>query len=472
MGITLALAVCLQEWAEFRKLAADPDPEARIRAIEKVRDLKDPKAILPFLGDDHPRVRARAVRAAGALGDADSLVRLGLRHPRPLVRQGACEALGAAKVKSAAAALIERLDDPDAGVRAAACAALAEMGEAADRIAEAFRRHRDWPTRTAALEALKGGDLLPAAISDPSYQVRLVAAELRPTAELMDDRDWRVRAAAIEACLNLRERACIGWLIDRLAGEKGRLKWDAYVALVDLTGNDLGLEAKSWRPWWEANRETFQVKPRGKKGKPAPPEDGLTKASFFKVPILSNRIVFVLDLSGSMREPSPDKATTKLDAAKRGMIETIRSLDADTRFGILGLGSDEDGAYALREKKTWHGRLALLPASPELKADAERFVSKLEAKGWTNLYDALELAMSDPDVDTIFVYSDGGASRGVFYSNGEVLEHLARFNRFRKIVLHTVEVPGERNPEDNRRLLARLAEESGGTCRLHEKKKE
>ncbi len=212
------------------------------------------------------------------------------------------------------------------------------------------------------------------------------------------------------------------------------------------------------------------MRPRPGKGGGPGPSAGTTSASFFQVPILSDRLVFILDLSGSMRDPSPDPQVTKLEAAKQGMIETIRALDPRARFGILGLGADEDGSYSMRGRKTWGGRLALLPATACFKADAERFVRRLDARGWTNIFDAIEHAFSAPDVDTVFLYSDGGASRGVFSANGEILEHVARMNRFRKIVIHTVEVPGERNPEDNRRLLARLAEQSGGTCRLHGKK--
>ena len=486
----LALMACLQD-GDFRRLAVDRDPDARVRAVEMIRGGKDPAgipALLPLLGDEHPRVRARAVQALAVAPGLEELARQGLSSPRPPVRQGTCEALGRARRKSALPGLLDRLSDPDPGVRARAAAALGEIGEesAAGRLAECFRRHSDGATRAAALEALArispetAKPLLPAASGDPSHEVRMVAAENWPRAGglraleaipgLLNDHDWRVRVSAIEACLELRDRAAVGWLAERLGREKGRLRWDLLAALHDLTGNDLGLEARPWQAWFEANRETLPVRPRPKKGQAAGPDAGSTRASFFKVPILSDRIVFILDLSGSMRDPSPEPPLTKLDVARRGMIETIRALDADTRFGILGLGADEDGRYSMREKKTWRGRLGLLPASPAAKADAEGFIRRLEARGWTNLYDALEYAFADPDVDTVFLYSDGGASRGIFFANAEILEHVARMNRFRKIVIHTVEVPGEKNPEDNRRLLARLAEASGGTSRLHGKK--
>jgi hypothetical protein len=34
-------------------------------------------------------------------------------------------------------------------------------------------------------------------------------------------------------------------------------------------------------------------------------------------------------------------------------------------------------------------------------------------------------------------------------------------------VIHCVEVPGERNPADNKKLLAEIARRCGGTSKLH-----
>jgi hypothetical protein len=285
--------------------------------------------------------------------------------------------------------------------------------------------------------------------------------------KLIHDGDWRVRAAAIETCLAHRDRSAVGWLVDRFAEEKGRLRSDLHETLREITGKDLSLEPRHWKAWWEANRESFTVSSKGEKGSAI---DGSTRAEFFKIPILSTKILFVLDLSGSMRDPSPGGASTKLDVARQGLIETIRSLPADVRFSILGLGCDMDGAYLLREKKSWHGKPDLHPATPPMKADAERFVRGLEARGWTNLYDGIEYAFSDPDVDTIYLYSDGGASKGTFVASGEILSQFGKMNRFRKIVIHTVEVPGEKNPEDNRRLLSDIAHLTKGIARLHEKR--
>lgn len=448
-------------YADFLKQLASPDPDLRTRAAETARRERDPRmlqALLPLLGDPHPKVR---LRAAAALEDAQAadVAQAALRHPSPLVRQAACAILCALGKP-----VLDRLTDPDPRVRAAAAR---QKDAPIDRLTAAFRKESDWPLRAAVLESLKLPELLADAGTDRHYQVRLVAAEIRPTAALLADPDWRVRAAAIEGTLLARDRALVDPLIARLAEEKGRLRWDALLALQDLTGKDLGLGAASWKAWWDANRETFALRPAGKGAVGV--ELAGTQASFFRVPILSTRLVFVLDLSGSMREPAP-QGGTKLDAAKAGMIETIRSLPAEARFGILGLGCDEDGAFTKKAEKTWTGRLRLVPAAPAAKADAERFVRSLDARGWTNLYDGLAYALEDPDVDTVYLYSDGGASKGTFVAAGEILSQLALANRFRKIVVHAVEVPGEKNPEDNRRLLSKIALSTKGTVKLHERR--
>ena len=75
-------------------------------------------------------------------------------------------------------------------------------------------------------------------------------------------------------------------------------------------------------------------------------------------------------------------------------------------------------------------------------------------------------------MDSIYLYTDGGASRGIFIKTSEILNFIQRNNEFRKVTLHTVEVPGTKaNTKDNIRLLQSLAEESGGTYQLYEKKK-
>ena len=454
------------------KLLTHPDHIRRLQAIRAVRerdDLPRTRALLPLLGDPHPRVRLRAGRALCGISDPASIELLtgkGLRSASPEIRRSICRILGAVP---AIEPLTKALRDRDPTVRGEAAMALGASGDPSvcDALAEAFARDRTWPLRAHALEALakldpsRAESLHECAARDRHYQVRLVAAEVRPTEKLVADRDWRVRAAAFASCLKNRARPAIGWLINQFGREKGRLRWDLLKTLTDLTGRDLGLKPEPWKLWWNVNKLTFEVPPAGGAG----PSLRGTRASFFKVPILSTRMIFVLDLSGSMRDPAPGGTGSKLDAAREGMIGTLRTLTPAARFGITGLGCDAKGRPLDPEKKTW-GKLRLFPAVPAVKANAARFLSRLEARGWTNLYDGIAFAFRNPNVDTLYLYSDGGATNGTFVSQGDILDRLSALNRFRKIVIHTVEVEGRNNPERNRRLLARIAEATGGTCRL------
>jgi HEAT repeat protein len=468
------------EWSEFRKLARDRDPDRRCEAIEKIRpfaNLAMVQALTPMLADPHARVRKRAAEAIARATSPECvevLAKSALKHPLKLVRMHAAGCLGEIGDASAVPALTASLTDVEPDVRAAACAALALLDArvAAGKVAALAERDPAWPAKAAALEALATLDptaadrLAIAAAADRFYQVRLSAARvggLRIYPLAIVDPDWRVRVQAIESACVIRDRAVIGPLIDLLGKEKGRLRWDAWLALRNLTGKELGLEPDHWKRWWDANKETFDVAAPG--APPAERPGGETGVQFFSLPILSTRMAFVFDLSGSMREPAPGKASeTKLDVAKREAGKTFGLLPETAWFNVLLLGCDTEGRYE-KQQMTW--KRTLQPATPRGRAEAASFLNRQAGKGWTNIWDGIELAFEDDLVDTIYLYTDGGASRGTFVATADILDELARMNRFRKIMIHTVEVAGDQpNTADNIRLLKSLAEQTKGLYRL------
>ncbi len=484
----------IDEWSEYATLSRDVDPDKRCQAIDKIKrhkDLKMAQALLALLGDAHPRVRHRAMTAIRTSTDAAIprfLSEKGLKHGNRHVRQCALQALSSLEDPSTTAAIIERLGDSEPEVRVQACDTLASRstGDALGPLNALFAKEREGTVRAAAFDAVMRIDtaqiveIAEKAVADKAYQVRMLAVEFAPklTVDLaikvcmpcIKDPDWRVRSAAIQASREIRNRECLGGLIDQFQKENGRLRWEILGALQDLSGRDLGPDPKPWKTWWNAAKDSFDP-PAKCNGAGA--VIGSTQSEFFSVPILSTRILFIIDLSGSMRDPAPGKQSlTKLQAAKDGMCCTIKSLDEEVRFGIAGIGSDDDGVYVQREQKTWRKHLLLWPASPANKGDAEKWVKGVEAKGWTNLWDAIEYGFSDADVDTVFLYTDGGVSRGVWVAAGELLSELRRMNRFRRIHINTIEVPGSSaNSPDNIKLLRDIAHETGGIYRLAGEKK-
>lgn len=483
--LLLILPSCPDEWSDFQTLAKDRDPEKRCQAVERIKahaDLRMVQALLPLLADEHPRVRKRA---AAAIAPADSpdcrrlLRQIGLRHSSPTVRLHCASILGRFGTADDVPALTGSLGDPDPEVRAAAASGLATLnpGGTAEKL-ERATRDPAWQVRAALLEARPDSTVAAKAMGDPAYQVRMTAALVAPGLGTEDgtrlleracaDPDWRVRVQAIESAMKLRTPGVVGPLIEMLAREKGRLRWDLHLALRDLTRKDLGLQAGPWRSWWSANREGFVVPAAGEPGGDVPASGGETAVSFFRIPILSTRIAFVLDLSGSMRDPAPpgtpDAGSTKLDIAKRETNRTLQRLTEETAINIVGLGCEGDGRYP-KDQKRWQKQV--VPATARHRAEAASYVARQEAKGWTNIWDGITLAMEDDAVDTIYLYTDGGASRGIFVKTDEILEEFAAANKYRKLMIHTIEVPGEKpNSADNLRLIRSLAEITRGTAKL------
>ena len=66
-------------------------------------------------------------------------------------------------------------------------------------------------------------------------------------------------------------------------------------------------------------------------------------------------------------------------------------------------------------------------------------------------------------MDTAFLVSDGGASKGQYVTNGEILDRFALHNRRRRLRVHAIEVWN--SSPDNTCLMKGLAELTGGVYR-------
>lgn len=111
-------------------------------------------------------------------------------------------------------------------------------------------------------------------------------------------------------------------------------------------------------------------------------------------------VVFVLDRSGSMADDG------KMDQAKKALQYCVARLGPNDRFGIVDFATDWN---AMED--------ALLPATPDNKARAKRYIEGLEASGGTNIEAALNqglklLARPDGRVPMIFFLTDGTPTVG------------------------------------------------------------
>jgi len=436
------LAAALLQTNELEQRVRDPDPDVRCRAVDSARRAGTPEAarlVAPLLADPHPRVRSRAALALSSMPRASAAVAELLRVSEdPQIRIGCARAL-----RGHPDALRAALDDPAPEVRAAAADSLVKQKEAVPDLEERFKRG-DWRMRAALASVVAD------ALEDPDPRVRIAAAEALkdpPIERLLADADWRLRSMGIDAARKVRSPETVGPLVARLAREQGRLAAEIADALADLTGEAFGLDAKAWDRWWRRARgRGFECPPA------AGPRPTQLQEGFFGMSIESDRVVFVIDLSGSMRG-------AKLDAVRGELILAIRRLSDAAKFNVVLLGCAEDGTYD-RSRRVWEK--SMQPATEAARARAIEFVRAQEARGYTNLFDALSVAFEDPEADAIYLFSDGGASRGTFVWADEILEQVAAMNRFRKIRIHSVQAVAADARDWQTRLMKGLAEGSGG----------
>ena len=123
----------------------------------------------------------------------------------------------------------------------------------------------------------------------------------------------------------------------------------------------------------------------------------------------------------------------------------IRSQTDEFEFNII--------VYETGVKPTFD---ELRKARKKTKQEALESIDGFKPRGGTNIHDALELAFQDPEVDTVYLLTDGQPSAGRITDIDELADAVRRWNYSRQIVIHGIAV-GQKSA-----LLKRLAEESGG----------
>lgn len=300
--------------------------------------------------------------------------------------------------------------------------------EAIDYMVEALEKKKSakqWSLRCVLLEGLipHGGEAITKAM-----------------AEQLDDRVPYVISAAAKALGKRKDPAAIPYLIDALREleENKDVPWiDTKQALTDITGEDLA-DAVQWADWWKANPDFDPSKDRGDKTEATVSRGGV---QFFKEQIVSKRIMFVIDVSGSMEAEDPpidgQGGGKRIERVKQELIRTVNALKGDVHFNILAFSD------TLRSWKRIE-RGGLERASRGNKKDATKWVEGLQANGMTHTDEALEKAFELLEVNTIVLLSDGAPMKVNKQTNqqedidpSEILAKVKGWNRLRGVKIHT-----------------------------------
>ena len=170
------------------------------------------------------------------------------------------------------------------------------------------------------------------------------------------------------------------------------------------------------------------------------PEEGV---SFFGTASKGNRLVFVIDKSGSMRKVSGEE--NRLDKAKRELKRTLQTLSPDMEFFIYFY----DGA----ELPMPGGKL--VKATPENISKALKWIDTIGCNGGTQPMTALHGAFN-LKAQTIWLLTDG------VFSGSNVANGIRTANAKLRARINTVAFI-ERSGE---KALQQIAAESGGTYRF------
>jgi len=320
---------------------------------------------------------------------------------------------------------------------------LASSGPATHAMLRRLGEERDPRLLVLGLEALRRG-----------ADSRAIA----PVAPLLRHPSWSVRAAAADVLGSIGEALAVPFLLEALRSEEGRLREDFGDALNRITGQRFAPDYDFWAAWWGRHAEGGipEVLPESAPARVDP-------SVFYGIRTWSNRIVFVLDVSGSMLEPagtaSPGRrsSTRKIDVARREFTRAMAPLDDRGRFGVL-LYSGIVFPFADRAE----------PALRERKDQAIAFVESTAVGGGTNLSDALEEALllagggvyerpRDPEADTIFLLTDGFPTAGRLQAPEAIVREIRRVVRTSRIVVHCVGTGSH-----DRGFLRALAQATGG----------
>ncbi|NRA94839.1 MAG: VWA domain-containing protein [Planctomycetes bacterium] len=129
---------------------------------------------------------------------------------------------------------------------------------------------------------------------------------------------------------------------------------------------------------------------------------------------LAKDVVFVVDTSGSM-------SGAKMEQTKKALRYCINSMGEKDRFNLVPFAT---------EASMWKGEL--VPATSEHKDSALGFVAKMEARGGTNINDALVQALSmsqDKDRPLMVIFmTDGEPTIGITATKG-ILENVKVANK-------------------------------------------
>ena len=162
---------------------------------------------------------------------------------------------------------------------------------------------------------------------------------------------------------------------------------------------------------------------------------------------MSKRLAFLIDLSGSIWIEREGRGTRK-QVVDVELARALEGLPADAAFNLIPFTG---------EPLPWSDRL--VPATRSNVRRAVRWFEECRESGTGNVWDALMLALADPELDTAVVLTDGAPTGGRRFHLDLLPALFAERNATRKVTVDVLLVGAARKLQERWDALARA---SGG----------
>lgn len=278
------------------------------------------------------------------------------------------------------------------------------------------------------------------------------------------DEKYAYRFALVRAIAKLHSPEAIQWLQRLQQQLDGQLQHEITNRLADADIRDFkgsADELTKWKQTLSLNEVLNQVSldiPSPNEGpmslqslaSSSKRRPKLVRGQYYGIDLHAARILFVVDRSGSMREPA--YYGTRLQRAKQELVQTINGLEPSTEFGVMVFDTTIQSFQN-----------ELLVASDENKREATVFVNRVLLGDKTNTYGALvEATDFDDQLEAVFVLTDGRPTFGQVVRPDLIIKEIARRNRTRHLKFNTI---GIGQLGETVVFLKTLAEETGGEFR-------
>ena len=299
-------------------------------------------------------------------------------------------------------------------------------------IIQTLGQRNDPQSQQALIELLAHEDLRAAILAIDGLGSQRSPPAWEPIQRLVGRREYQAsyayRFSVLNAVSQYEGRQATDVLVTQLPLLNGQLKFRVVDHLTRTTGQSFGRNAQQWVQWWQTNQSL-------------PQSSGLRTVrahdyvwdyplpSFYELKVYATDVVFVIDISGTMRQQVAG-GLTRLERAKLELQGAIGRLPDTALFNLIAFDD---------EVQIWQRQS--VQASLWNKEQALQVVRYLGCGSGTAIYDGLDTAMHvSANTEAMFLLSDGLPTAGRVTDEEQILRLITRQNRFRKISINTISV--------------------------------